>query len=74
MISAILIEMFDLFETEFIYNSTIFVSSNNSIGRRRIVTILIFEMVLTYYNNLFLSDWIIKINKNGWIINELGLE
>jgi len=50
-ISNMLIEMFDLFETEFIYNPAIFVCFNNPIGRKKVVTISIFKMVLTYYNN-----------------------
>ncbi len=43
--------MFDLFETEFICNPTILACSNDPIGRVRVVAILIFQMILIYYNN-----------------------
>jgi len=46
-----LIEMFDLFETEFIYNLIMFICSNNLIERKKIITISIFKMILTYYND-----------------------
>src|SRR6266699_2890790 len=46
-----LIEMFDLFEIEFIRNPTILICSNNLIGQKKIVAISIFKIVLTYYNN-----------------------
>src|SRR6266699_1318949 len=51
MISIMLIEMFNLFEIEFIYNLAIFVYFNDLIGRKKVVAISIFEIVLTYYNN-----------------------
>src|SRR6266699_435851 len=50
-ISNILIEMFDPFETEFIRNLIILVYPNDPIGRRRIVAISIFQIILTYHNN-----------------------
>ena len=43
--------MFDLFETEFIYNPTIFICFNNPIGQTKIIAIPIFQMILAYYNN-----------------------
>ena len=43
--------MFDLFETKFIRSPTILAYFNNPIGQRRVITISIFKMVLTYYNN-----------------------
>ncbi len=46
-----LIEMFDLFETEFIHNSIILVCLNNLIGRVGVVAISIFQMILTCYND-----------------------
>ena len=54
--------MFDLFETEFIHNPTILVCLNNSIGRRKIIIISIFKMILTYYNNKWKYRPTIKIN------------
>ena len=54
--------MFDLFETEFICNLTIFVCFNNSIGRTKIVTISILQMILTYYNNKWKYRLTIIIN------------
>ncbi len=49
--SDILIEVFNLFETEFIYSLIILVYSNDLIGRIKVVAILIFQMILVYYNN-----------------------
>ncbi len=46
-----LIEMFDLFETEFIRSLIILTYPNDPIGRKRVVAIPIFKMVLTCYNN-----------------------
>src|SRR6266699_3397660 len=43
--------MFNLFETEFICSLIIFVYFNNPIGRKKVVIISIFKMVLIYYNN-----------------------
>ncbi len=54
--------MFDLFETEFIYSLTILVCPNNLIGQKKVVTIPIFEMVLTYYNNKWKHRPTTKIN------------
>jgi len=51
MIFAVLIEIFDLFKTEFIYSSIIFVCPNDPVGQREVVVIPIFEIVLTYYND-----------------------
>ena len=50
-IFIILIEMFDLFETEFIRSLAILVYLNNLIGRKEIITISIFKIILTCYNN-----------------------
>ncbi len=46
-----MIEVFDLFETEFIRSSTIFVCSNNLFGWKGVVTISIFQMILIYDND-----------------------
>ena len=43
--------MFDLFETEFIRNPIILACLNDSIGRKKIVAIPIFKMVLICYND-----------------------
>ena len=43
--------MFNLFETEFICNSTILVCPNDLIGQIEVVIIPILQMILTYYNN-----------------------
>ena len=61
-ISSILIEVFDSFETEFIYNPTIFVCFNDLIGWVKIVTILIFQMILAYYNDKWRYRLIIRID------------
>ena len=61
-ISNILIEIFNLFETEFIYNLIIFVYSNDLIGRIKVITISIFQMILTCYNNKWRHCPTIKIN------------
>src|SRR6266566_5597319 len=47
----ILIEVFDLFETEFICSPTILVCPNNLIGQIGIVTISILQMILACYND-----------------------
>src|SRR6266566_4781319 len=62
IISIVLIEVFDLFETEFICSLTIFVYSNDLIGWRGVVVISIFEMVLICYNNKWKYCSIIRIN------------
>ncbi len=54
--------MFDPFETEFICNLIIFVCPNDPIGRKRVVTILIFEMILIYYNDKWKYHSITKID------------
>ncbi len=54
--------MIHLFETEFIYNLVILVYPNDLIGRRRVIAISIFEMVLTYYNDKWKYRPIIRIN------------
>ncbi len=46
-----MIEIFNLFETEFIRSPIILVYPNDPIGQTRIVAIPIFQMILTYYNN-----------------------
>ena len=46
-----MIEVFDLFKTEFIRSPIILVCPNNPIGRIRVITISIFQMILTYYND-----------------------
>ncbi len=43
--------MFDLFKTEFIYNLTILVYLNDSIGQIRIIAISILQMILTCHND-----------------------
>src|SRR6266699_7214124 len=48
---VILIEVFDLFETEFICSSTIFVYFNDLVGWKGVVAISIFKIVLIYYND-----------------------
>ena len=42
--------MFNLFETEFIRSPAILVCFNSLVGRRKVVAISIFEIVLPYYN------------------------
>ena len=58
----ILIEMFDLFEIEFIYSLIILVCLNDPIGWVRIITISIFQIILTYYNNKWRHRLIIRID------------
>src|SRR6266566_4665992 len=60
--SDILIEMFDPFEIEFIHNSTILVYLNDLIERIKVVVILIFQMILIYYNNKWQYYLTIKID------------
>src|SRR6266566_6616864 len=54
--------MFDPFETEFIYSSTILVCFNNPIGQKKIIMISIFEIILIYYNNKWRHRSTIRIN------------
>ncbi len=74
-ISDILIEMFDLFKTEFIYNLTILVYLNNLIGQAKVVAISIFQMILAYYNNKWQYRPTIKIDvldyNNPFLITKL---
>ncbi len=60
--STILIEVFDLFEIEFIRSPTILVYLNNLIEWKRIIVISIFEIVLTYYNDKWRHRLIIRID------------
>ncbi len=46
-----MIEIFDPFETEFIYSPIILVCPNDLIGRIKVVAISIFQMILACYNN-----------------------
>ena len=57
-----MIEILNLFETEFIRNPTILVYLNNSIERIRIIAILIFQMILAYHNNKWRYRSIIRID------------
>ncbi len=57
-----LIEMFDLFEIEFIRSLTIFVCPNNPIGQIKVVAISIFHMILACYNNKWRHRPIIRID------------
>src|SRR6266566_1143205 len=61
-ISDILIEVFDLFETEFIRSPIILVCFNDLIGQAEIIAILIFQMILAYYNNKWRYRSIIRID------------
>jgi len=54
--------MFNLFETEFIYSLIILVYLNNLIGRKKVIAISIFEIVLTYYNNKWKHHLTTRIN------------
>src|SRR6266699_241794 len=60
--SNILIEIFNLFEIEFIYSPTILICSNDPIRRIRIITISILQMILTYYNDKWRHRPTIKID------------
>jgi len=57
-----LIEIFDLFEIEFICSLVILVCFNDLIERRGVVTILIFEIVLICYNNKWRHRSTIRID------------
>ncbi len=54
--------MFDPFETEFIRSPIILVCPNNPIGRIRVITISIFQMILTYYNDKWRHHPTIRID------------
>ncbi len=60
--SIILIEIFDPFETEFICNPIILVCLNDLFGRKKVVAILIFQMILTYNNNKWRYRPTVRIN------------
>ncbi len=57
-----MIKIFNLFETEFIYNPIILVYLNDPIGQIEIVAILIFQMILACYNDKWRYYLTIKID------------
>src|SRR6266699_5128857 len=61
-IFIVLIEMFDLFETEFICSPIILIYLNDSIEQTKIIAISIFQMILTYYNDKWRYCPTIKID------------
>ncbi len=57
-----MIEVFDSFEIKFICSPIILVCPNDPIGRIRVITILIFQMILAYYNDKWRYRLIIRID------------